>query len=305
MRYRNLGQTELNLSVLGFGASPLGDVFSAVDPVESTRAVHAAIDQGINFFDVSPYYGATLAEKRLGEALSGKRNQVVLSTKCGRYGANDFDFSARTILAGVDESLARLKTDYIDLLQVHDVEFGSVEQITAETLPALRGLQQSGKARYIGITGYSLETLARLAESAPVDSILSYCRYNLMVRDMDNFLTPLAREKSIGLINASPLHMGVLSPNEIPTWHPAPPAILEAGRRANEICNAHGLHLTEVALRFCLDHSYVSSTLVGMSTTKQLEQNLRALEPADDSTVIQEIEASIGTNMNYVWRSGR
>lgn len=304
MRYRNLGQTELRLSVLGFGASPLGDVFSVVDPVESARAVHAAIDFGINFFDVSPYYGMTLAERRLGEALSGKRNRVVLATKCGRYGARDFDFSARTVLAGVDESLARLKTDYIDLLQVHDVEFGCDEQITAETLPALRSLQQSGKARYIGITGYPLETLARLTESAPVDSILSYCRYNLMIRDMDNFLTPLAREKSIGLINASPLHMGVLSPNEVPEWHPAPPAVLEAGRRANEICNAHGLDLTEVALRFCLDHNYVSSTLVGMSTTKQLEQNLRALEPADDSTAVQEIEAAIGNNMNYVWRSG-
>jgi L-galactose dehydrogenase len=305
MRYRRLGQTDLEVSVLGFGASPLGDVFSVVDPAESTRAVHQAIDLGINFFDVSPYYGVTLAEQRLGAALAGRRNEVVLTTKCGRYGADHFDFSARTIVAGVDASLARLKTDYVDLLQVHDVEFGDVEQIVTETLPALRALQQIGKARYIGITGYSLETLITIAELAPVDSILSYCRYNLMVQDMDKILTPLAKKKSIGLINASPLHMGVLSLSEIPSWHPAPPEIRAAGHRANEICKSHGLRLAEVALRFCLAHPYVASTLVGMSTVKQLEENLRALNPSEDASVIQEIIAAIGSNFNYIWPSGR
>jgi L-galactose dehydrogenase len=188
--------------------------------------------------------------------LAGLRHKVILATKCGRYGADDFDFSARTVVAGVCDSLVRLKTDYIDLLQVHDVEFGDVEQIVNETLPALRALQQQGKARYIGITGYSLQTLVSIAKSAPVDSILSYCRYNLMIRDMDTILTPLVNERSIGLINASPLHMGILSQCGAPAWHPAPSAVRAAGRRANEICKAQGLPLTEVALRFCLAQSY-------------------------------------------------
>src|SRR5271163_3122618 len=164
MRYRKLGQTDLEVSVLGFGASPLGNVFSVTDPLESTRAIHKAIDLGINFFDVSPYYGVTLAEQRLGLALTGRRNEIILATKCGRYGVDDFDFSAAAVEAGVDASLARLKTDYVDLLQVHDVEFGDVQQIVNETLPALRKMQKAGIARYIGITGYSLKTLARIAE---------------------------------------------------------------------------------------------------------------------------------------------
>ena len=84
MRYRILGQTDLEVSVLGFGASPLGNVFSVVDPVEGTRAVHQAIDSGINFLDVSSYYGSTLAEQRLGTALVGRREEVILATKCGR-----------------------------------------------------------------------------------------------------------------------------------------------------------------------------------------------------------------------------
>jgi L-galactose dehydrogenase len=305
MRYRKLGCTDLEVSVLGFGASPLGDVFSVTDPVEGKLAVHYAIERGINFFDVSPYYGVTLAEQRLGVALAGLRHKVILATKCGRYGADDFDFSARTVVAGVCESLVRLKTDYIDLLQVHDVEFGDVEQIVNETLPALRALQQQGKARYIGITGYSLQTLVSIAKSAPVDSILSYCRYNLMVCDMDTILTPLVNERSIGLINASPLHMGILSPCGVPAWHPAPAAVRAAGRRANEICKAHGLPPTEVALRFCLAHPTVAATLVGMSTVNQVEENLRALEPGEDAGVIEEIVAALGPNLNYVWPSGR
>src|SRR5580698_3098019 len=109
MEYRSLGTTDINVSMIGFGASPLGDVFRTIDPNEGVRAVHFAIDSGINFFDVSPYYGLTLAEKRLGEALSGYREKVVLATKCGRYGENVFDYSAKQVSVGVEESLQRLK----------------------------------------------------------------------------------------------------------------------------------------------------------------------------------------------------
>jgi L-galactose dehydrogenase len=305
MRYKQLGRTSLEVSVLGFGASTLGNVFSVVDPAEGIRAVHQAIERGINFFDVSPYYGLTLAEQRLGEALAGKRDQVILATKCGRYGAAEFDFSAKTVTSGVDASLDRLQTDYLDLLQVHDVEFGDVTQIVDETLPALRALQQAGKARYIGITGYSLKTLAAIAQAAPVDTLLSYCRYNLMVQDMDDRLTPLAESQSIGLINASPLHMGILSPAEVPAWHPAPCEIRKAGAQVREVCAAYGRDLTEVALRFCLAHPYVSSTLVGMATVSQVEQNLRALAPEDDTQVLAAIAQALGPNRNYIWNSGR
>ena len=114
----------MQLSVIGFGASPLGDVFDVTDEQEGFRAVHTAIDSGINFFDVAPFYGDTLAETRLGNALSGKRNDIFLATKCCRYGNGVFDFSYQRVLTSIDESLRRLKTDYVDLLQVHDIEFG-------------------------------------------------------------------------------------------------------------------------------------------------------------------------------------
>ena len=129
LKYRELGKTGLRVSVLGFGASPLGNVFDDVPASQAERAVHAAIDRGINFFDVSPYYGATLAEHRLGAALEGRRKEVVLSTKCGRYGADTFDFSAARVAAGAAESLRRLRTDYVDLLMAHDIEFADRNQI--------------------------------------------------------------------------------------------------------------------------------------------------------------------------------
>jgi len=305
MRYRKLGMTELNLSLLGFGASPLGDVFSPTDPAEGERAVHHALDQGVNFFDVSPYYGATLAEARLGSALAGRRNSVILATKCGRYGVDLFDFSAKGIAGGLEDSLRRLRTDYVDLLQVHDIEFGDTEQIIHETLPALKHLQKQGKTRYIGITGYSLKTLLHVAAAVPVDAMLSYCRYNLLVTDMDEALVPFARQHEIGLINASPLHMGMLTENGAPEWHPAEPAVHAASRRAEAVCRAHGVSLPEVALRFCLAHPYVSSTLVGMATRQQVDENLRALNAVDDEELIAEIQAVIVRDQNVVWTSGR
>src|SRR5271169_3371600 len=105
MEYATLGGTGLRVSRLGFGASPLGDEFGETDPSEGERAVHCAIDLGINYFDVAPFYGRTLAETRLGTAIKGRRHQVLLATKCGRYDVDRFDFSAPRIRASIEESL--------------------------------------------------------------------------------------------------------------------------------------------------------------------------------------------------------
>jgi L-galactose dehydrogenase len=305
MKYRILGRTQLNVSILGFGASPLGDVFGATDRSERTRAVHLAIDEGVNFFDVSPYYGLTLAEERLGEALDGRRKEVILATKCGRYGLDVFDFSAQSVNASIDNSLKRLRTDYIDLLQAHDVEFGDVKQVIHETVPAMRRLQEQGKVRYIGITGYPLKTLVRIAEAVCVDSILSYCRYNLMGDDMETLLMPFAQSNGIGVINASGLHMGLLTERGAPDWHPAPQEVREAARKAAEFCRRQGVDLSELALRFCFDYSLVASTLVGMGETSHVCRNIRALGTPPDPEKVRQVRAILAPVFNYVWPSGR
>jgi L-galactose dehydrogenase len=304
MEYRQLGETELRLSILGFGASPLGNAFHETDPAEGKAAVHMAVERGINFFDVSPYYGLTLAETRLGEALEGRRDKVVLATKCGRYGMDQFDFSAKRITASVEESLGRLRTDYLDLLQAHDVEFGDVRQVVEETVPAMRRLQEQGKVRYVGITGYSLKNLMEIAAQVKVDSILSYCRYNLLITDMEKTLVPFAKAKGIGVINASPLHMGVITERGAPEWHPAPQTVKDAGQRIVSVCKARGMDASEVALRFCLDNPDVASTLVGLSSRDHVERNLNALEMKTDAGLIAEIAEAVAPVKDVTWPSG-
>lgn len=295
----------MNISVLGFGSSPLGNVFGIIDPAEGRRAVHLAIDEGINFFDVSPYYGLGLAEDRLGDALKKKRNKIFLATKCGRYGEYKFDYSERRVISSLEESLRRLKTDHVDLLQAHDIEFADAGQIVNETIPAMRKLKEQGKVRAIGITGYPLNFLRRIAEAAPVDTILSYCHYNLLATDLDAALAPFAEEHSIGLINASPLHMGILTNHPAPGWHPAPREVREAGEKAAHYCGDRGIDISSVALRFSLDYPRVATTVVGMANSGDVELNLRVIGAANDPVLVGAVSQLLQPVHNAVWLSGR
>jgi L-galactose dehydrogenase len=298
MIYKVLGKTGLKVSVVGFGASPLGHEFGLINPDEGKRAVHYAVERGINYFDVAPYYGRTLAETRLGEALVGYRDKVILTTKVGRYDIDQFDFSAERIIKSVEESLTRLKTDYVDVFQVHDIEFGDKEQIVNETLPA-------GRVRFVGITGYPLHLLKNVAEAVEFDTILSYCRYNLMDTSMDDVLTPVAKQKDIGLINASPLHMRVLTEKGAPDWHPAPKKVLEVGQQVARYCRSQGVDIADLAMQFALQHDYVSTALVGMSKVKHVDRNVKAVGVAPDPELLAEVLAMIKPVANICWKEGR
>jgi len=304
LRYQVLGSTELQVSAIGFGASTLGNVFGNVSVEESQNAVLSAVDHGINFFDVSPYYGLTLAEERLGEALRSVRRDVVVATKCGRYGVDRFDFSPRTITLEFEQSLRRLRTDQVDLLQVHDVEFGDIRQIIEETIPTMRQLQQQGKTRYIGITGYWPGLLAHIAQEVPVDTVLSYCHSNLMMDDIERELTPIARSRNIGLINASPLHMGLLGGGEVPSWHPAPEEVKHAASDVIELCRAFSVEPSMIALHACLQHRVAATTLVGMSTVAQVHENCTALDFQPDPELMVAIRNRIAPVFNTPWSSG-
>lgn len=307
MHYSTLGHTGFDVSAIGFGASTLGGEYGPLDAATGRRAVDAAIDHGINFFDVSPYYGRTLAEERLGEALRGKRQKVILETKVGRYGQmypEGFDFSAARVMRSVEESLRRLRTDVIDVYLAHDIEFESRSLIVEETLPALRKLKEQGKIRAFGITAYPLELLRAVAEEAEVEVVLSYCHHNLLNTRMAAVLGPLARERGIGLVNASPLHMGVLTQEGPPDWHPAPPEVLEAARACTELCSAQGLDIADLALGFALTSDLVASTLVGMSTEAEVLANVRTLSTPPDSGLMAEVRRQLAPVLDREWLSG-
>ncbi len=147
--------------------------------------------------------------------------------------------------------------------------------------------------------------LASVAEREAVDAILSYCRYNLLVSDLDSVLTPVASSNGIGLINASPLHMGLLAVGQPSSWHPAPKEVMEVASQIVDFCVARGLDPSVVALNFSLKHPYVSSTLVGMSTRQHVNTNLKALDQEISLGVRAAIEQIAASAKNVIWRSGR
>ena len=304
MQYRRLGKTALNVSVIGFGASPLGNVFDDCDEEEGTRSVHAAIDAGINFYDVAPFYGITLAEERLGVALKGKRDKVILATKCGRYGLRDFDFSYQRILDSADESLARLQTDHVDLMQLHDIEFGTKEQVLNEAIPALYEIKKSGRARYIGITGLPVNYLAEIARQVDIDTILSWAHYNLLQDEINKELVPLSKERDLGLMNAAPLLQRILSDASIPSWHNAPAGMQAMQLPLQACCAKYGLKLSDVAIAFATAHPDIASTIIGMCDTVNVSNNIKALETQIPKELLEEIEILVAPVKNSMWFEG-
>lgn len=307
MEYRQLGKTGMNVSVLSYGASSLGSVFRRVTEAEGIAAVHAALDLGINFIDVSPFYGLTVAETVLGKALKSiPRDSYYLATKVGRYGyqMEDFDFSAERVTASVDESLARLGVDYVDIIQCHDIEFGDLNQIVEETIPALRKLQQQGKVRFVGITGLPLKIFTYVADRVEIDTILSYCRYELNDTALAD-LVPYFQQKNIGIINASPLGMGLLTQRGAPDWHPISAEARQICAKAAEHCAGKGVDIAQLALQFSLANPDFATTLIGTASATNVEKNIQWADAPMDEQLLAEVMEILAPIHNQTWASGR
>jgi aryl-alcohol dehydrogenase-like predicted oxidoreductase len=305
MQYRLLGKTGLEISVLGFGASSLGGVFGSIDESEGIRAVHTAIDLGINFIDVSPYYGLTKAETVLGKALKQlPRDAYYLATKVGRYGPDEFDFSANRVIASVDESLARLNVDHIDLIQCHDIEFAWLDQIVNETLPTLRRLKETGKVRFVGVSGLPVTVLYHVAQRAELDTVLSYCHYALNDTSLLS-LIPHLQERRIGIINASPLSMGLLTDRGAPAWHPASQEIKAACAAAADHCRSKGVDIARLALQFSVSNPAIATTLVGIANLEQSTVNVQAISETPDPDLLVEVCEILAPIQDKTWPSGR
>jgi L-galactose dehydrogenase len=308
MHHRQLGKTGLAVSVLSFGASSLGGVFGDIDEEEGIRAVRAALDLGINFIDVSPYYGATRAETVLGRALRGiPRERYILATKVGQYGEGEFDFSAERVTRSLDESCARLGVDYIDLLQCHDVEFADIDQIVNETLPAMVGLREAGRIGHIGITGLPLRIFPAIIDRAgpqTVETALSFCRYGLNDTSLEGLL-PYFRSRGVGVINASPTGMGLFTERGVPPWHPAPRPLIEGARRAVDFCRAAGVDSVKLALQFSISNPAIATTLVGTASEMEIRRNIHFAEAALDFEMIARVRELLKPVQQHSFTRGR
>ncbi len=303
MNYRILGKTGLNVSVLGFGVSPVGNVFEAVEESEAIAALHYGIDNGINYFDVAPFYGDTLAETRLGKALKGKRQNIVLATKCCRY-INHFDFSYNRVIQGIDESLKRLQTDYVDVFQLHDIEFGTEEQALNEAIPALQKVKESGKARFIGITGLPVRYLAHIARQVELDTVLSWAHYNLVEDEINDELVPLSIEKGFGLMNAAPFMQRILTDASLPAWHRSPQELKDIQPVLRAACKQYNLALSDVALSYAVAHPHIATTIAGMCEVKTVSSNIKATDLEIPAALLHEIEKLVAPVKNLMWYEG-
>ena len=315
MIYNELGKTGLKLSNLSFGASSLGGVFHTVSESEGIKAVFEAIDCGINFIDVSPYYGHLKAETVLGKALKQiPREKYYLSTKVGRYGkdgVNMWDYSARRVTDSVYESMERLNIDYIDLINVHDIEFqgdmeGGLQKVVDETLPALVELRRKGVVGHVGITDLQPENLKWViehTEPGTVESVLCFCHYclndDLLVDYLDFF-----EEHGVGVINASPLSMGLLSSRGAPDWHPAPQSLKDACHRAAVYCQEQGRAIEELAVQYATSlNPRIATTLFSSANPANVRKNVGYLERQADPQLVAAVKSIIGDQQRVRWKN--
>ena len=309
MEYREIGKTGMVVSALSFGASSLGGVFHAIKEKEAVEAVFAAVEGGINFIDVSPYYGHYKAETVLGKALKDiPRDKYYLSTKVGRYGkdgVNTWDYSARRATESVYESMERLNIEHIDLINVHDIEFADLHQVAEETLPALVELRDKGIVSHVGITDLQPENLQWVVEHVPagtVESILCFCHYclndDLMTEYFDRF-----EERGIGIINASPLSMGLLSSRGVPDWHPADRRLVEACARAAAHCAAKGYPIEKLAVQYSISNPRIATTLFSSANPDNVRKNIAVAEEAPDEGLIKEVREIIGDQLRVRWKN--
>ncbi len=292
MQTRPLGRTGLNLPILSFGASSLGQEFRNVSLDEALRSVRVALDCGLNFIDTSPFYGRGMSEVLLGMALRDvPRDRYALCTKLGRYDLHHFDFSAKRVAESVDVSLHRLGTDHLDIILCHDIEFVPLQQIVDETIPALRTIQRQGKVRWIGFSGYPQKIFRFICDRTEVDCVLSYNQYTLQNTRFADETVPYLKSKGIGVMNAGPFSARLLTNAPLPAWLKEPEAVKAAARRAAERCAARGVDIAKLALQFSLANPDIATTVAGSANPRNIQNWARWAEEPIDQQLLEEVQA--------------
>ena len=292
MQTRPLGTTGLAVPILAFGASSLGQEFRSVTLEEALGSVRAALDCGLNLIDTSPFYGRGMSEVLLGVALKNvPRDTYLLCTKLGRYDLPHFDFSARRVAESVDVSLHRLGTDHLDIVLCHDIEFVPMQQIVDETIPALRKIQQSGKVRCIGFSGYPQKIFRFICEQTAVDCVLNYNQYTLQNTRFADETIPYLKAKGIGVMNAGPFSARLLTDAPLPAWLKEPERVKQAARAAAELCRSRGSSIAKLALQFAVANPDIATTVAGSANPANIRNWATwAAEPLD-AGLLRDVQA--------------
>ncbi|WAH36038.1 aldo/keto reductase [Alicyclobacillus dauci] len=307
MKYNLLGRSGLSVSALGLGTNSFG---SRADEETSIRILHEAIDSGINFIDTANVYSNTESERIIGKGLSvGKRQQVILATKVGMprgEGPNRGGSSRREIMEQIDESLERLKTDYVDLYQIHTLDKNTP---MAETLRALDDLVRTGKVRYIGASNYAAWELMKalsISEREHLERFVSVqpC-YSLADRTIEVELEPLCRDQGIGIIPYYPLAGGILTGKYANGQAPSGSRVdkdpnfkkrldndrIQLGNEVVDLATSRGWTAGALSLAWLMHRPAVSTIIVGASRPEQVQSNAASVDIDLDSETIEKLDA--------------
>ena len=316
MEYRDLGRTGMRVSAIGFGGWAIGGASEAsgtplgwgrTSDDESLAAVRRARDLGVNFFDTSDSYGFGRSESLLGIVLSRHRQDVIIATKVGvaRNSAGELkkDFSRKHILLAVDGSLKRLRTDYIDLYQLHNPTLDDLRH--EEIQETMDRLQDAGKIRFWGVSIFSPEEGIEIMERGWGYAL--QVLYNVLNQAPDRELFPLAKERGYGIIARVPLASGLLTgkyrqdavfrSDDVRQNFLTPRRLQEVTERVDEVRSIVGpteRTMAEASLRFVLASDAVSTTIPGAKNVRQVEGNVAAVEGRLAPEVVEKLRARLG-----------
>lgn len=323
MRYAQFGDTGLIVSKLAFGAMTfgegvlVGELVNKVDQYLADRMVHACIDAGVNLFDTADMYTSGQSEVMLGKSLKGKRQDVLIATKCG-FRSGDSILSAglsyRYILQSIENSLKRLDTDYIDLFFLHIPDPWTTLE---ETTKALEAAVQKGWIRYPAFSNYPAWKAQRMIDLQHQNHFTTMAGaqmyYSMLGRDLDGDYIDFLTANRLGLMTWSPLASGFLSgkyskDNPVPedsrrAKFDFPPIDIEKGYKVVEVLRTigkkHQVSIAQVALAWVIQKSFVSSVLIGATKLEQLDDNLKSALLTLDPEDIKEIEELTAIQPSY------
>jgi D-threo-aldose 1-dehydrogenase len=308
---RKLGKTGVELTQLGFGSAPLGELFVRIDEATAADTLQAAWDAGIRYYDTAPYYGRGLSEIRCGRFLDTKpRSEFVLSSKVGRWffppakpdqfqtapwaGGLHFDhvhdYSYDGIMRSYEQSQMRLGMNRIDLLLIHDLDFwfhtteakvsAHLTQLFTSGWRALDQLRSHGLVRGVGAGINELGMMPRFLDALGLDFFLVALRYTLMEQDVLKKEFPYCERSGVGVVVGGVFNSGVTATGPIPgakyNYEDATPEVMERVARMKAVCSAHGVPLAAAALQFPLAHPIVASVIPGAISPDNVRQNVES-----------------------------
>jgi len=300
----------MKVSRLSFGASSLAGVFRTVDEDEAIRAVHIALECGINYFDVAPAYGGTIAETVLGKALRGvPRDRYYLSTKVGKYtkpgsyGEDTLDYSRTRIRESLNESAARLGTDYFDLIHIHDIEYQGrqhAEWAMTEGYESVLELKREERVGGVSFGIYPIDLWVRIFSSLDVDAGLVHNHYCLNDTRVTELL-PLAESKRIGIINGSPFGSALLTDRGPAAWHPASAEDRAVFKAAADFCRKQGTSIAKLALQFASQNPRLPTTLFSSASPESVQRNVEWHEAPCDLELVARVQKVLAPVHDKQW----